>query len=278
VLPCHPPLTAAARALAELSDKQLLALEALLQGKTRAEAARQAGCGERSLRRGQHDPVFRTALQQARCDLWLETTSLLQQGNREAVEALLAAVRDDEHKYARVLAARTVLDLTVKAVGLDAHGARLDEIERNIEIYVHRQQPGAPDPSTPGAPQGTHYGVPLDIDPAPITYTEDDEDDEDAPEEEADETNEAPDAAIHRGAATESRAAVHPVHPVHGAGRESRLALQPSGPQGRDYRPASPLARIEAFCRRFAPRRPICNLQSSLCTLQLPGVAGKRLA
>jgi hypothetical protein len=159
--PINPPLTAAAKALEELSPKQHIAMESILNGMTRADAARTAGVDERTLRRWQHDPVFRTALQMARCDAWMESTSLLQSANREAVFALIETLRDDTRPHARIRAAKIIMDLTAKAVGLDAHGARLDEIERNIEIYIHHQQPCAPDPIIPGVPPRTHYGVPL---------------------------------------------------------------------------------------------------------------------
>jgi hypothetical protein len=159
--PTNPPLTAAAKALEQLSPKQHAAIESILNGMTRADAARTAGVDERTLRRWQHDPVFRTALQMARCDAWMESTSLLQSANREAVFALIETLRDDTRPHARIRAAKIIMDLTAKAVGLDAHGARLDEIERNIEIYIHHQQPGAPDPIIPGVPPRTHYGVPL---------------------------------------------------------------------------------------------------------------------
>jgi hypothetical protein len=42
---------------------------------------------------------------------------------------------------------------------------------------------------------------------------------------------------------------------------------------GRRPAPASPLARVEALCQRFAPRRPICNLPSPVCNLQSPRVS-----
>ncbi|HEU4752516.1 MAG TPA: helix-turn-helix domain-containing protein, partial [Armatimonadota bacterium] len=154
----QPALSTAARA-AQLAPEQLQAVEALLQGATQAEAARACGAGERTLRRWLRDPAFRVALQQARCDLWTETTSRLQQAATEAVEALLSALRQEQSVYARVLAARTVLEYTAKALDLDALAGRADQAEHDIELGLQRhvahalQQYQLPQPPLPEDPQ-----------------------------------------------------------------------------------------------------------------------------
>jgi hypothetical protein len=167
-----PPLTTAVKAFNALSPKQLVALEALLAGTTRCEAARAAGVDDRTLRRWQHDPSFRMALQQARCDLWIESASLLQQANREAIQTLVEALRDESRSYTRVMAARTILDWTVKALTVDAIGSRCDQTEHDIERLL-REQVGAHPEQDPSCSCSESAPPPADAlgqeEPAPDT-------------------------------------------------------------------------------------------------------------
>jgi len=158
-------LSTATRALTELSDPQLLALQALLEGATQAEAAAAAGAGERSLRRWLHDPVFRSALHQARCDAWNTVTGRLQRAALKAVETLEALLETD-HPYTRALAARAILAYAHRALDVDDLTTRAVQLEADIEAHLAAQSPPAPPgrpwggPGDPGDPLGGGPGAP----------------------------------------------------------------------------------------------------------------------
>jgi len=167
-MPCAcPPLSTAARA-AELPDPQRLALQALLRGASQADAATEAGVGDRTLRRWLHDPDFLAALRQARCELWTETTSRLQRAAALAVDTLCEVMESAEQPYARVQAARVVLEFTARALDLDALSGRAAQIERDLEARLQSEagvpppdpedgrvegDAGAPPPGEPAGPQ-----------------------------------------------------------------------------------------------------------------------------
>ncbi|HEU4754220.1 MAG TPA: hypothetical protein VFU47_14010, partial [Armatimonadota bacterium] len=130
------PLSTAARAAETLTDRQQAALRALLSGATQAEAAQQSGAGERSIRRWLRDPAFRVALQQARCDLWTETTTRLQQACARAVDTLLDVMEHAPQASARVQAAKVVLQYSARAIDLEAVCGRADELEYDMEAHL----------------------------------------------------------------------------------------------------------------------------------------------
>jgi len=142
------PFSTAARALTELTDSQLLALQALLAGATQAEAAAAARAGERSVRRWLHDPVFRSALHQARCDAWNTVTARLQRAAAKAV-ATLEALLEGDHQYARALAARAILEYAHRALDADDLVARAAQLEADFEAHFQAQAPGPPPGSGP---------------------------------------------------------------------------------------------------------------------------------
>jgi hypothetical protein len=148
------PNSTAARAQVELTDTQLLALQALLLGASQAEAAAASGAGERSIRRWLHDPVFRSALHQARCDAWGTVTARLQQLAHKAVDALEGLLASD-HLYARALAARSVLEYSLRALDADDLTARAAQIEADLEAHL------TPPPASDLAPR------PSDLEPPP---------------------------------------------------------------------------------------------------------------
>lgn len=117
----------------ELTDRQRLAIGALLTGMTQAEAAAAAGAGERTLRDWLKQPHFCRALREARSAAWSETTTRLQGSTGKAVETLNAIMDNPQARgWERVAAARTVLELSRKAAEVDDLSARLAEVEARL--------------------------------------------------------------------------------------------------------------------------------------------------
>jgi hypothetical protein len=125
-------ITPAAKAL-DLPDNQRLALEALVAGKKRTEAAEAAGVTRQTVHRWLLDPVFLAALHQARCEAWTEVTGELHAHALHAVGAL-AAVLDCDQPRARILAARAILDLSARAIELENLNGRAALVEAELEL------------------------------------------------------------------------------------------------------------------------------------------------
>jgi hypothetical protein len=140
--------TPAARALA-LPDNQRLAVEALVAGKNRTEAAEAAGVTRKTVHRWLHDPVFLAALHQAP-----SPAATVGTGERHArgLHALLspAVLLHRDHPRARVLAARTVLELSARALELEDLCGRAALVEAELEARLN--PPGEDPTNNNGAP------------------------------------------------------------------------------------------------------------------------------
>ncbi len=113
-----------------LTGKQERALHALLTEPTIEEAARAAGIGERTLYRWLNDPPFVAAYREARRQAVQRATGRLQQAANDAVTTLQNVMMDAEAPApARVNAAKSVLDLAVKAVEIEDLTARIEALE-----------------------------------------------------------------------------------------------------------------------------------------------------
>lgn len=114
----------------ELTERQMRALHALLVTRSRTEAARLAGVGERTLRGYLADEQFRAAYDVAleeRIDAALEASKV---GIHEAASALRDVVTDsDAPATARVSAARVVLDYLDRLTELRDVERRLRALE-----------------------------------------------------------------------------------------------------------------------------------------------------
>ena len=120
---------------AQLSGKQITALSALLRERTIEDAAERAQVHERTIRRWLKDPFFGEAYRQARRDAVAIATGRLQQVAAEAVTTLQSVMRDDTAPApARVSAAKTVLELAVKAIEIEDLTARIEVLEATATV------------------------------------------------------------------------------------------------------------------------------------------------
>lgn len=99
--------------MAELSARQARAVVALLTASSLTVAAKQAGVGERTLRRWLKDATFRTAYRETSQRFLQEATGRLRAAAGEAVDTLRHALRD-ERPANRIRAATVLLDVAVK--------------------------------------------------------------------------------------------------------------------------------------------------------------------
>jgi septum formation inhibitor MinC len=114
--------------------KKDAAILALLTAPNQTEAAKQAGIGEATLYRWLQLDDFQQALKEARRQAVGVAMGRLQQAATAAVDVLKdVAENEDSPASARVSAAKTILEMAMKAVELDDVIRRLDELEKAIE-------------------------------------------------------------------------------------------------------------------------------------------------
>jgi hypothetical protein len=113
-----------------LPEKQEAALLALLSHKTLKEAALSAGISMPTLWRYLRDPVFSLRYREARREL-VECAMVRLQNDAEHAAKVLRDVADDKEAPAgaRVTAARTIIELSVKSVELGDLQQRITSLE-----------------------------------------------------------------------------------------------------------------------------------------------------
>ena len=118
---------------AKLSQRQELAISALLTEPSLLDAAQRARIGERTLRRWLHEPqyqAFQEVYRAAKRDGVAHATTLLQQAAATAVETLLAVMKDPEAPAsARVAAAKAVLEQAFRGVEIEELESRIATLE-----------------------------------------------------------------------------------------------------------------------------------------------------
>ena len=113
-----------------ISGRQERSLQRLLAEPTIEAAAKAAHVGERTLYRWLREPAFQEAYREARTEAVRLATARLQRTAGEAVTTLATIIGDGTAPHsARVSAARTVLDLTYRAVELEDLESRLQRLE-----------------------------------------------------------------------------------------------------------------------------------------------------
>jgi hypothetical protein len=117
----------------KLPRKQEVAISALLTCPSLGEAARRAKIGEYTLRRWLQDADFTEAYRQARRQVVQSAIVQIQVACGEAVQTLRVIMGNaDAPASARVSAARTVLEMAVKAVELEDLEQRLTALEAHM--------------------------------------------------------------------------------------------------------------------------------------------------
>ena len=120
----------------KLSAKQHNAIAALLTQPNVRSAAESAGVPERTLYSWLKQPVFTEEYRAARREATNQAIARLQSASSAAVNVLLRIMANETTKpVVRLSAARTVLELAIKAVELDDLQARLEALER---MYAER--------------------------------------------------------------------------------------------------------------------------------------------
>ncbi len=112
-----------------LSTKQARAIAALLSERTHAAAAESAGISERTLYSWLADATFQQHYQQARREAVLHATAQVQALCGDAIDTLQRLLMSSSPSVA-LGAAKTVLDLSVKAIELDDLAQRIERLEQ----------------------------------------------------------------------------------------------------------------------------------------------------
>lgn len=124
----------------KLPKKKHEAVIALLEHRTVKEAAQAVGIGEATLFRWLQVPEFQDAYRGGKRQIVNHAISRLQQATAEAVETLREIMKDnDKPPSPRVTAAKTILDMAVKAVEIEDIQSRLEVLER-IAFQQRRDQ------------------------------------------------------------------------------------------------------------------------------------------
>ena len=117
----------------KITRKQEQAIAALLQQPTVVQAAQAAQVGERTLWRWLREKNFKAAYLEARRQVVSQAIAHLQR-TTTAAAGTLAQVMDDREAApsARVSAARTILELALKAVEIEELEGRIEALESLI--------------------------------------------------------------------------------------------------------------------------------------------------
>jgi hypothetical protein len=114
----------------KLSRKQEALISALLTAPRLADAAQTAGIGEVTAWRWLKDATFQAAYREARRAVVQHAIVQVQHATGEAVETLRSVMQDTEAPAsAKVSAAKTILETSVKAVELEDLEARIMALE-----------------------------------------------------------------------------------------------------------------------------------------------------
>lgn len=115
------------------SRKREQAIAALLSSNTIADAARVCGIGLRTLKRWLAEDVFQEAYRDAQRELLESAVNKLRRAATEFVEALQhVATNKEAPPAARATAARSGLEVLLKAAGLEELERRVAELEQRL--------------------------------------------------------------------------------------------------------------------------------------------------
>lgn len=117
----------------KIETKQERAISALLQAQTMREAAKEAGISESTLLRWLHDETFLEAYRKAKRQLVQFAVCQLQRSSGKAVKILLEVAEDkDNPASARVSAAKTILETSLKALEVEDLEKRIAALEKIV--------------------------------------------------------------------------------------------------------------------------------------------------
>jgi DNA-binding MurR/RpiR family transcriptional regulator len=117
----------------KFSNKKAQAIVALLEEPTIKEAAQTVGIAEATIFRWLQDPGFQKTYREAKRQLVNTAIARLQKITGEAVEALRQVMNDlQTPPSSRVMAARTVLEMAIRAVEIEGLEARVEDLENRL--------------------------------------------------------------------------------------------------------------------------------------------------
>jgi phage terminase small subunit len=115
----------------KLTRKQEALISALLTAPSLAAAAQQAGLSEVTAWRWLKDATFQAAYREARRAVVQQAIVQVQHATGTAVQTLVAVMQDNESpSSARVSAARSILEMAIRAVEIEDLEARITALEQ----------------------------------------------------------------------------------------------------------------------------------------------------
>jgi hypothetical protein len=118
---------------AKLPANQEKALVALLATPTVKMAAERCSLNERTVRRYLKGPEFKARYVEERALLVEQSVAALQKAGTEAVVVLQGALAEEENVYARIRAARTILELMFRGTDLLDIVERVERLEEEAD-------------------------------------------------------------------------------------------------------------------------------------------------
>lgn len=118
----------------KLSRKHEQAIAALLTNSTISQAAQEVGVGQVTLWRWMKNPEFLEAYREIKNQAVGQAITKLQKASGEAVETLRTIMLDTESPIpSRVTAAKSIIEMALKAVEIEDIVKRIEELEKVTE-------------------------------------------------------------------------------------------------------------------------------------------------
>ena len=122
--------------MTEKKGNQEAAIAAIVSGKSRKAAAEAAGVSESTLYRRLNDMTFQEAIQDAKDEILSEAIHDMKHGCRVAVRTLVDVMEKGRKESDKIAAARTLLELAIKAAGGSQAEARISMLITKVEEYL----------------------------------------------------------------------------------------------------------------------------------------------
>ncbi len=117
----------------KLSGAQDKAVLAMLSGSNFLEASQAAGVAQSTVWRWMREPDFKQALRDGRLELMEGAVGSIQQACSEAVDVLREVMKKEESPASsRVAAAKTIIEMALKAVELQDLEGRISALEEKL--------------------------------------------------------------------------------------------------------------------------------------------------
>jgi len=122
----------------KLTSNQIRTISCILESSSIEEAAKKAKVSRASIYNWLKDEDFREKLKKERNTLFCESLDLLKQATGKAVKELIDLLRSRNEKTRR-LAAKEIINFSLRMTELQDLGERLNKLEEVIERERHRR-------------------------------------------------------------------------------------------------------------------------------------------